>query len=77
MTNSNLLAIVVPAFKGKYLEKTLKLDSTYSDAYLGLGAYHYYKTVKSKAFLWLPFVVDRREQGIEELNLCVNSGLLA
>ncbi|MCP4704589.1 MAG: hypothetical protein GY865_08260 [candidate division Zixibacteria bacterium] len=60
-----------------YLKKALKLDSTYYDAYLGLGAYHYHKTVKSKAFLWLPFVADRREQGIEELQLCIESGFLA
>jgi len=59
------------------LKKTLKLDSTYYDCYLGLGAYHYHKTVKSKAFLWLPFVVDRKDQGIEELRLCVDSGCLA
>lgn len=59
------------------LKKALKLDSTYYDCYLGLGAYHYYKTVKSKAFLWLPFVADRREQGIEELRLCIDSGYLA
>ncbi len=59
------------------LKKVLKLDSTYYDCYLGLGAYHYHKTVKAKAFLWLPFVVDRREQGIGELRLCVDSGYLA
>ena len=60
-----------------YLKKSLKIDSTYYDAYLGLGAYHYHKTVKSKAFLWLPFVADRRAQGIEELRLCIDSGYLA
>jgi len=59
------------------LKKALKLDSRYYDCYLGLGAYHYHKTVKSKAFLWLPFVADRREQGIEELRLAVDSGYLA
>ena len=59
------------------LKKALKIDSTYYDAYLGLGAYHYHKTVKSKAFLWLPFVADKREQGIKELYLAVDSGFLA
>ena len=59
------------------LSKALRLDSTYYDAYLGLGAYHYYKTVKSRLFLWLPFVVDRREQGIEELQKCITNGRLA
>jgi len=59
------------------LKKSLGMDSTYYDAYLGLGAYHYYKTIKSKIFLWLPFVADRREQGINELQRCIESGYLA
>jgi tetratricopeptide (TPR) repeat protein len=60
-----------------HLERTLELDSTFYDTYLGLGAYHYWKTVKSKVFLWLPFVSDRREQGIEELIKATRQGYLS
>jgi len=59
------------------LEDALELDSTFYDAWLGLGAYHYYKTIKSKDFLWLPFVSDRREQGINEIVIASQNGLLA
>ncbi len=59
------------------LEKALKLDSTYYDAWLGLGAYHYYKTVMANDFLWLPFISDRREQGINEISLTAAHGYLA
>ncbi len=59
------------------LEKALELDSTFYDAYLGLGSYHYYKTVKAKDFIWLPFVSDRREEGQNEIRLAIDSGYLA
>ncbi|MBI3871686.1 MAG: hypothetical protein HY304_01240 [candidate division Zixibacteria bacterium] len=48
------------------LNKAVAMDSTLYDAYLGLGTYHYWKSAKSKHFTWLPFVKDRREQGIRE-----------
>ncbi len=59
------------------LKHALELDSTYYDAYLGLGAYDYYKTVMANDFLWLPFVSDRREIGLEEIRLAADSGYLA
>jgi tetratricopeptide (TPR) repeat protein len=59
------------------LNKTIKLDSTYYDAYLGLGAYHYYRTIKAKDFLWLPFISDMRDEGISEIKIAANGGLLA
>jgi tetratricopeptide (TPR) repeat protein len=62
---------------GSNLEKALEYDSTICDAWLGLGAYHYYKTIKAKDFLWLPFVSDRREQGIEEITRAARNGFLA
>lgn len=61
----------------KHLQRALKLDSTYYDAYLGLGAYDYYKTVKAKSFLWLPFVSDKREEGIEKIKIAIDKGTLA
>lgn len=60
----------------KNLNKALEIDSTYYDAYLGLGAYDYYRTVKSKAFLWLPFVSDKRAEGIEQIKIAIAKGSL-
>jgi hypothetical protein len=59
------------------LIKTLKLDSTYYDAYLGLGSYYYYRTIKSKDFLWLPFISDNREKGMAQVKLAIDNGSLA
>jgi hypothetical protein len=59
------------------LKDALELDSTFYDAYLGLGAYDYYKTVMADDFLWLPFVSDRRDEGIAQIRLAADSGYLA
>jgi tetratricopeptide (TPR) repeat protein len=59
------------------LEKSLALDSTCYDAYFGLGAFHYWKSVKVKKLAWLPFVSDRRQQGIDEIIRSIGSGSLA
>lgn len=59
------------------LEKALALDSTCCDAYFGLGAFHYWKSVKVKKLAWLPFVSDRRQQGIDEIIRSIGSGSLA
>jgi tetratricopeptide (TPR) repeat protein len=59
------------------LKKALQLDSTFYDAYWGLGSYHYYKTLKSRDFLWLPFISDRREEGMAEIRKAIENGFLA
>ena len=59
------------------LKKAVDLDSTYYDAYWGLGSYYYYRTVKSKVFLWLPFVSDMREEGIALVRMAIARGFLA
>ncbi len=56
------------------LEKAYELDPSLTDAYLGIGDYHYWKSAKSKFFTWLPFVGDKRRQGIEEIVRAVKSG---
>ena len=53
------------------------MDSTFYDAYVGLGAYHYYKTKMAENFLWLPFISDRREEGIAQIKKTIDHGFLA
>ncbi len=60
-----------------YLERVIAADSTYYDAYLGLGLYHYYtdvipKIAKAVTFL-LGFEADR-QKGLEELELAAAHG---
>lgn len=56
------------------MEKALEMDSTNYDAYFGLGTYHYWRSVKTKMFWWLPFVGDDRAKGIAEIKLAIEKG---
>ena len=56
------------------LEDALKLDSSLYDAYFGLGAYYYWRSVKSKILWWLPFFGDNRLKGIEYTKLSLQKG---
>lgn len=56
------------------LEKSLELDSTFYDAYLGIGSYKYWKSTKIKFLDWLPFITDEREQGIKLIIKAIERG---
>ena len=56
------------------LERTLELDSTFYDVYLGIGSYKYWKSAKIKFLTWLPFVADEREAGIEMVKKAIELG---
>jgi tetratricopeptide (TPR) repeat protein len=47
------------------LEQAIELDSTLLKAYVGIGTYDYWSSSKIKFALWLPFIPDNREKGIE------------
>jgi tetratricopeptide (TPR) repeat protein len=65
----------VDGLKGKrYLEKALKLNPEFYDVYYGLGTYHFWKSLKSKIFWWLPFVKDNRQMGIDMIKLAIEKG---
>ena len=51
------------------LKEALKHKPDLYDAYVGLGSYHYWASVVTKAFWWLPFFGDHREEGLEEMTL--------
>jgi len=71
----NWFGAFVDGLKGKgYLEKALKLDPELYDAYYGLGTYHFWKSLKSKIFWWLPFVADKRQMGIDMIKLAIEKG---
>jgi hypothetical protein len=54
------------ASASKY-EEVLEHDSTFYDAYIGLGTYYYWRSRKTAFIRWLPFVNDDRERGIKML----------
>jgi len=50
-----------------YFEKCISVDSDFSDAYIALGTYKYWKSEKTEFLNWLPFVSDERKTGINYL----------
>lgn len=60
-----------------HLDKALETDSTLFDCYFGLGAYHYWGSIKSRVFWWLPFIGDDREKGISQYKLAAEKGRYA
>ncbi|KAA3606346.1 MAG: DUF3808 domain-containing protein [Calditrichaeota bacterium] len=64
--------------KGKnYLEELVEMDSTYYDAYLGLGIFHYYADILPsfvKVLSGILGVKGDRERGLYELKLAAEKG---
>ena len=48
-------------------EKILEKDSSFYDAYVGIGTYYYWRSRKTEFLQWLPFVKDDRARGIQML----------
>jgi tetratricopeptide (TPR) repeat protein len=60
-----------------YMEDVVELDSTYYDAYLGLGIYHYLADVLPRFVKILSFLFGLegdKQQGIRELNMTATKG---
>jgi tetratricopeptide (TPR) repeat protein len=47
------------------LEAVVAHDSSYFDAYLGIGSYLYWRSYLTRHFTWLPFFKDQRQRGID------------
>lgn len=58
--------------------KALEKDSTLYDVYLGLGAYHYWRTARSSfirtLIFWMP---DKRDFGLEQMEFAIRHGRYA
>ncbi len=61
----------------KHLQAAVDLDSTLYDAYLGIGTYHYALSELPKFVKWIPGIGDKREQGLREIRLAAEHGLLS
>ena len=53
-------------------ETLIKRDSSFYDAYVGIGTYYYWSARKTSFLRWLPFVPDHRKLGIEMLVAAAN-----
>ncbi len=76
--NRNYLKGYIYGKRGKdYLEKVVETDSTYYDAYVGLGVFHYYVDLLPgivKFFAKILGFQGDREKGIREMLLTANRG---
>ena len=52
-----------------FFESVLARDSTFYDAYVGLGTYYFWRDQKTLSLNWLPFISDRREEAISMLKV--------
>jgi tetratricopeptide (TPR) repeat protein len=50
-------------------EEILEKDSSFYDAYVGIGTYDYWSSRKTSFIRWLPLVSDNRQKGITLLKL--------
>jgi len=62
--------------RGRYQEG-LDIDSTLYDLYLGLGSFHYWKSVKSGILRSIGIFRDEREKGVREVQLAADSSFFS
>ncbi len=58
----------------KMFERCLDINPECYDAMNGLGTYYYWRSKKTEFLSWLPFVSDRRKEGIVLLSTAVEKG---
>jgi tetratricopeptide (TPR) repeat protein len=58
----------------KMFERCLELNPKFYDAMSGLGTYYYWRSKKTEFLSWLPFVTDRKKEGISLLTSAVENG---
>jgi len=72
------LAALGDGFKAKgWYRNGIEIDSSLYDLYLGLGTYHYWKSVKSGLLRTVGLFKNERDQGIREIRLAVDSSLFS
>ncbi len=78
--NRNYIRGYIHGRRGKnYLEDVVQTDSTYYDAYLGLGIFHYYVDLLPGVIKFFASILGfhgDREQGIREIKLTAQKGRL-
>lgn len=59
------------------LKDAIRHNPELYDAYVGLGSYHYWASVVTKAFWWLPFFGDHRKEGLKEMKLAYEKSIFS
>jgi len=70
----NYLDAFVDGYKSvQYFERCMQIKPEFSEAYLALGTYKYWKSAKASSLNWLPFFNDDRKEGIMLLEHAVRN----
>ncbi len=56
------------------LQRAVAIDSSLTDAYLGIGSFKYWRAKVLRYLNWLPFVPDEREEAIGMIRLAIANG---
>jgi len=67
LTGDYLAAVSAGLSSLEYFEKCLKEDPEFTEAFIALGVYKYWKSRKIDFLTWLPFIKDEKEIGKEYL----------
>ncbi len=70
----NYLDAFVDGYKSvQYFERCMQIKPEFSEAYLALGTYKYWKSAKASSLNWLPFFNDNRKEGINLLEHAIRN----
>ncbi|MFC2149923.1 tetratricopeptide repeat protein [Calditrichota bacterium] len=73
--DGDLIAAYLDAVKGGgYFKDALKADSSYYDAYFGIGSYNYYRSDKAGILRSVGVVADRRDLGLAQIARAADNG---
>jgi tetratricopeptide (TPR) repeat protein len=61
----------------KKLQQAIEADSLFSDPYLGIGTYLYWRSNLTKKMSWLPFFEDQRSHGIDMISQAAKNGIFS
>jgi len=56
------------------LNKIVKMDPEFYDAYLGIGTFKFWRSQLTRSLNWLPLVPDEREKGLKYVKLAITKG---
>ncbi len=54
-------------------KRCINIDSAFYESYTALGTYIYWKSSKTEALNWLPFITDEKQKGISLLKIAIQN----
>ncbi|MDE3058875.1 MAG: tetratricopeptide repeat protein [Bacteroidota bacterium] len=73
--NGNVVGAILDGMSSaRMYERCLEISPDFFDAMYGLGTYYYWRTKKTEILSWLPFVSDRRNEGMAMISRTIEYG---